>query len=149
MTAYDDWGYPTSTRNHFREPLSLTARATTLAKSGLEQAGIYNPRAPASRRWNFRRILSLPNFLILLWIFYIRWGERTVFSNAIQACDWDSWESWVCRVYAQPACQQHAKVQADLLCSLKMPLRIISSSSLTSSSWTPTPILAGRGRCPP
>ncbi|KAK8181425.1 hypothetical protein BC567DRAFT_223147 [Phyllosticta citribraziliensis] len=94
MTAYDDWGYPTSSRNHFHEPLSLTARATTLAKSGLEQVGIYNSRAPASRRWNLRRVFSLPNFVILLWIFYLRWGERTVFRSAIQACDWSNWESW-------------------------------------------------------
>lgn len=40
-------------------------------------------------------IFTLPNAIILLWIFSIRWGERTVFEDHINQCLWDSWEDWV------------------------------------------------------
>lgn len=40
-------------------------------------------------------IFTLPNAIILLWIFSIRWGERTVFEDHINQCLWDSWEEWV------------------------------------------------------
>jgi len=40
-------------------------------------------------------IFTIPNAIILLWIFSIRWGERTVFEDHINHCLWDSWEEWV------------------------------------------------------
>ncbi|KAJ5971431.1 uncharacterized protein N7479_001349 [Penicillium vulpinum] len=41
-----------------------------------------------------KRIFTIPNAIILLWIFSIRWGERTVFQDSINQCLWDSWEEW-------------------------------------------------------
>lgn len=43
----------------------------------------------------FKRIFTIPNAIILLWMFSIRWGERTVFQDSINKCLWDSWEEWV------------------------------------------------------
>lgn len=43
-----------------------------------------------------RRLLSVPTALILLWIWVLHWGERTTFNNDIAACDWATWEQWVC-----------------------------------------------------
>lgn len=42
-----------------------------------------------------KRIFTIPNAIILLWMFAIRWGERTVFQDSINKCLWDSWEEWV------------------------------------------------------
>jgi len=33
--------------------------------------------------------------VILMWIFTLWWGERTVFQEHIDACVWDNWEHWV------------------------------------------------------
>ncbi|KGO66505.1 hypothetical protein PITC_012230 [Penicillium italicum] len=41
-----------------------------------------------------KRIFTIPNAIILLWVFSIRWGERTVFQDSINQCLWDSWEEW-------------------------------------------------------
>lgn len=43
----------------------------------------------------YRRILSLPTALVLLWIFLLHWGERSLFSNDVNSCNWESWEQWV------------------------------------------------------
>ena len=53
-----------------------------------------------------RRLRSLKNWkskqpsktvvgLILLWLVVLWWGETSVFSRHIQACQWHTWESWV------------------------------------------------------
>ncbi|KAJ5209945.1 hypothetical protein N7472_000084 [Penicillium cf. griseofulvum] len=41
-----------------------------------------------------KRIFTISNAIILLWVFSIRWGERTVFEDSIKKCLWDSWEEW-------------------------------------------------------
>lgn len=42
-----------------------------------------------------RRLLSVTNAVILMWFFTLRWGERTVFQENINACAWEAWEAWV------------------------------------------------------
>lgn len=42
-----------------------------------------------------RRLLSVSNALILLWICLLWWGERLVFRNSLTACQWNQWEQWV------------------------------------------------------
>jgi hypothetical protein len=42
-----------------------------------------------------RRVFSVANALILLWIFTLWWGERTVFRESLDKCDWNKWEKWV------------------------------------------------------
>ncbi|CAG8183859.1 unnamed protein product [Penicillium olsonii] len=42
-----------------------------------------------------KNVFTIPNAIILLWMFSIRWGERTVFEDHINRCLWDSWEDWV------------------------------------------------------
>lgn len=45
-----------------------------------------------------RRIFTVVNAAILLWVFTLRWGERTVFQEHIDSCIWESWERWVRRL---------------------------------------------------
>ncbi|KAJ5593392.1 hypothetical protein N7537_010296 [Penicillium hordei] len=55
-----------------------------------------------------KRIFTIPNAIILLWMFSIRWGERTVFQDSINKCLWDSWEEW-----PQDATPHHIAFIAD------------------------------------
>ena len=43
----------------------------------------------------FKRVFTVVNIIILLWVFTLRWGERTVFQEHIDSCFWDNWERWV------------------------------------------------------
>lgn len=43
----------------------------------------------------FRRIFTVANAVILVWVWTLWWGERTVFQEHIDACIWDNWEHWV------------------------------------------------------
>ena len=45
--------------------------------------------------WGWRRVFTLANAIVILWIFTLQWGERTVFQESIDACAWESWERWV------------------------------------------------------
>lgn len=42
-----------------------------------------------------RRMFRIPNLLIFLWLFTLWWGERLVFRQSIESCDWSDWEEWV------------------------------------------------------
>jgi hypothetical protein len=44
----------------------------------------------------FRRLFTVANAVVLMWLFTIWYGERTVFQEAIDRCVWESWEKWVC-----------------------------------------------------
>jgi hypothetical protein len=41
-----------------------------------------------------RRLLTLPTAVFLTWFFVLLWGERSVFSSSIDACQWHQWEKW-------------------------------------------------------
>ncbi|KAJ5781225.1 hypothetical protein N7457_006385 [Penicillium paradoxum] len=55
-----------------------------------------------------KRIFTIPNAIILLWMFSFRWGERTVFEDSINKCLWDTWEQW-----PQDATPHHIAFIAD------------------------------------
>ncbi|KAJ5566570.1 hypothetical protein N7535_008208 [Penicillium sp. DV-2018c] len=55
-----------------------------------------------------KRTFTISNAIILLWMFSIRWGERTVFEDSINKCLWDSWEEW-----PQGATPHHIAFVAD------------------------------------
>jgi hypothetical protein len=42
-----------------------------------------------------RRIFRIPNLLVVLWLFTLWWGERLVFRQSIESCEWGDWEKWV------------------------------------------------------
>lgn len=43
----------------------------------------------------FKRVFTIANAVILVWVWTLWWGERTVFQEHIDACVWDNWEHWV------------------------------------------------------
>lgn len=43
-----------------------------------------------------KALVSIPSAVVLLWVFTLWWGERTVFQESIDACAWEAWETWVC-----------------------------------------------------
>ncbi|CAG8179324.1 unnamed protein product [Penicillium nalgiovense] len=55
-----------------------------------------------------KRIFTISNAIILLWVFSIWWGERTVFRDSINKCLWDNWEEW-----PQGATPHHVAFVAD------------------------------------
>lgn len=50
----------------------------------------------ATRKGWARQLLTVVLLLQVVWIYTLYWGERSVYSNAIEACDWRYWEQWVC-----------------------------------------------------
>jgi ethanolamine phosphate phosphodiesterase len=48
-----------------------------------------------SHRYVFLRHLSWTTTLLsLVWFYTVYWGERSVYSSSIEACEWSSWEQW-------------------------------------------------------
>jgi hypothetical protein len=48
------------------------------------------------REWSLRGQFNLHNGLILIWVVLLWWGERSVFRQSTEACEWRKWENWVC-----------------------------------------------------
>jgi hypothetical protein len=44
---------------------------------------------------SLRAAFCMANLLVVVWVFTLWWGERTVFQDKISECYWDSWENWV------------------------------------------------------
>ncbi|KAL1969228.1 hypothetical protein VTN77DRAFT_482 [Rasamsonia byssochlamydoides] len=111
-----------SYRNHFVEPPSLLARVQDALPTELQDwiADIrsrlgYGGRRRADRRgfWQelrsmVRRAVCVANLLILIWIFTLRWGERTIFQESVSRCAWETWERW-----PQHATPHHVVFVAD------------------------------------
>lgn len=55
-----------------------------------------------------RRIFTVSNGLVLLWVLTLWWGERTVFWDSVDNCVWQSWEKW-----PQSATPHHVAFVAD------------------------------------
>ena len=42
-----------------------------------------------------RQLLTVVLLLQVVWVYTLYWGERSIYSSAIEACDWRYWERWV------------------------------------------------------
>jgi hypothetical protein len=105
------------------EPRGLVARAGNAAYSYVHDskdqagAGFGRVRYP-TLSWQkakslLRASFCVANFLAVLWMFTLWWGERTVFRDQISQCYWDSWEKLV-----GTAClTMLEKMEADMCCS--------------------------------
>jgi hypothetical protein len=92
------YGRTNSSRNRFQEPTSFTQRIFDGIASSPAFRQWRQPEATAgsnNKKGLLRRWLSFVNVIILAWIVTIYWGERSVYSRSINACDWRHWESWV------------------------------------------------------
>ncbi|KAF2836320.1 hypothetical protein M501DRAFT_939918 [Patellaria atrata CBS 101060] len=94
-------GPPRSSRNHYRDPPNIVDQfleSISETAESVRTQGIYSHSRNIVRKtlnnWSFRNFISLPFFLILLWIWALRRGERSVFWNSISECAWDTWEQW-------------------------------------------------------
>lgn len=50
-------------------------------------------------RLTLRRVVTIVNALILLWVWTLWWGERMVFQESLEGCGWGEWEKWVSSFY--------------------------------------------------
>jgi hypothetical protein len=99
---------PSSYRNQFVEPPSLRARAQTTAFVYAQEwiddikecLGYGTRRRRRKSLWQearatVRAAFCVANFLVVIWMFTLWWGERTVFQNSLSSCFWEKWEKWV------------------------------------------------------
>lgn len=97
-----------SSSQYSTNPNSIWEIISSAAKQRLaEEASAWQPRLSRGRSdpWSLvsfvlKRIFTATNALIVIWIFTIWRGERTVFQDSINACLWESWESWVGLLYS-------------------------------------------------
>jgi hypothetical protein len=115
------YAYPRSTRasslrsayrDHFAEPPSLSEWLSDALPAWINNAPaeLRAGRIPLPLRLRrirsradlqatlwlvLKSIFTVANGLIVLWLFTLWWGERTVFQESIDRCVWDSWEKWV------------------------------------------------------
>jgi hypothetical protein len=43
----------------------------------------------------YRRVVSFPHMLVLVWVVIMLWGERWAFHSKVESCRWEKWEKWV------------------------------------------------------
>ncbi|PKY07090.1 cell division control protein/putative DNA repair exonuclease [Aspergillus campestris IBT 28561] len=69
-------------------------------------------RSRAAMNSSFRalpgRLFTIVNALVVLWLFTLWWGERTVFQESLESCEWGNWEQW-----PQDATPHHVAFVAD------------------------------------
>ncbi|KAI9813357.1 MAG: hypothetical protein M1832_006315 [Thelocarpon impressellum] len=51
------------------------------------------PGRSGEGRWS-KRIVNIPNVVILAWLILLWWGERRVFASSVEDCHWKKWERW-------------------------------------------------------
>ncbi|KAM0262933.1 hypothetical protein ACHAQJ_001528 [Trichoderma viride] len=63
---------------------------------GMHKVAILAARVLHQIRRNLtaRRLLSFPHVLVVLWMLLLFWGERWIYTNHVNVCDWKSWERW-------------------------------------------------------
>lgn len=105
--------YRSSCRGRFAEPTNLHERLTQALPLRARRwvTELRERRIPAALNgakndyngaglqkifWRLvRRVFSVANALILLWVLTLWWGERTVFQESLEKCVWNKWEKWV------------------------------------------------------
>ncbi|KAJ5455613.1 uncharacterized protein N7458_003877 [Penicillium daleae] len=104
---------------------SVTGRASGVVRQALEglpatakewfaegAAGFGRTRGRSDARGMaamvLRRLFTVANAVVVMWLFTLWWGERTVFQGAIDRCVWESWEKW-----PQAATPHHVAFVAD------------------------------------
>lgn len=77
-----------------RQIADLQTRGASLVSGGAEGS---RARADLGTQvWRaFKAVFSVANALILLWVWTLWWGERTVFRESLESCAWGNWEHWV------------------------------------------------------
>lgn len=151
--------------NFFNQALDRIPGAKQWVENGVAAMGSQRPRdrsdAQSSATRIFKRLFTVANAVILVWVFTLWWGERTVFQEHIDACVWDNWEHWV--GHAKPRRRPRSHIFSELLLlnmnqlliiyfnviSQSMLLRIMLPLSPIHSSLIPTPTPAARGHCQP
>ena len=101
MTSYHR--IPQDASNQYPKSPSFTAQAVQLThivavhhilptiSSTAQQC-----KAGLHGRWNLRSFLTLGKILTVLWFLLLYWGERSIFRNSVDSCEWSNWENWVC-----------------------------------------------------
>ena len=101
-----------SYRDHFVEPPSILERLWEASPTWIRQSTadlrvgrissllpIRSIRSVSELQkmvWRMlRRIFTIANGLIVLWLFTLWWGERTIFQESVESCAWGNWEHWV------------------------------------------------------
>ncbi|KAF1812140.1 hypothetical protein P152DRAFT_514318 [Eremomyces bilateralis CBS 781.70] len=86
---------PPTLRNLIRDGLARADRFASKSASQVARLRTTGGNSkPLSARTLRRHFLTLPGVLIVLWIYTLYWGERSVFSKSIPECQWENWESW-------------------------------------------------------
>ncbi|KAH8725317.1 hypothetical protein GQ44DRAFT_616424 [Phaeosphaeriaceae sp. PMI808] len=85
-TAYDDYGIPVGA---YREPEGLVQQAWRVMRA----IYLYRIRHIV-KRWEWRRVCSVANALVVVWWVVLYWGERGVFDEGVKGCAWEGWEKW-------------------------------------------------------
>ncbi|KAL7268138.1 hypothetical protein RUND412_009250 [Rhizina undulata] len=62
---------------------------------GAKTCGTGRRRGAATTHWmDWRGWVNVTNFVRVLWIMLVYWGERKIFEDAMEACQWENWERW-------------------------------------------------------
>lgn len=147
MTTYDEYGMPVGA---YSEPESFTHQTWRRGRAFVVYHIRPKWREVTGGRWHWRRMFTLVNILVVLWIYTLYWGERNTFKSAVKSCDWEKWEDWVGFPFALTTLalgNGQAVSQAKQLTSTSQqtPIRTASFSSPTPSSSTRTHTPAGHG----
>lgn len=95
MTSY--YEIPQGASNQYPESPSITAQAVRVAVHHIQpviSGTVQQCRARLHGRWNLRSFLTLGKFLTVLWFLLLYWGERSIFRNSVDSCEWSNWENW-------------------------------------------------------
>ena len=139
----------TSQRSVYEDVLDsiilLGRRAVAKGQSALTLVSDIGPWAIA--QWTIRRTFTVANAVILLWIYALWWGERSVFRESVRKCAYDGWERWVWNPPTFFSSFLNTNSFDAMVYSHNQQLRITLPSSQIHSWSTPILIPAVRGPC--